>query len=133
MYTEIARTCVLGKASQEMKDEFAFAVEAQQFTVDLLKPGASCADIWNAYNKFMINNGRPPERRLYCHGQGYDMVERPLVRSDEPMPIAPGMNIACHPAYTSENAWNWVCDNFIVGKEGVTGRLHRTAQAIFEI
>ena len=29
---ELGRTCVLGKATQSMKDEFAFALEAQQFT-----------------------------------------------------------------------------------------------------
>jgi Xaa-Pro aminopeptidase len=133
MYTEIARTCVLGKASGEMKDEFAFAVEAQQFTADMLKPGASCADIWNAYNDFMIAHGRPPEQRLYCHGQGYDMVERPLVRFDEPMTIQPAMNMACHPAWASKTAWNWVCDNFIVGKHGVEGRIHKTPQVIFEL
>ena len=31
-YTELGRTCVLGRASQEMKDEFAFVLEAQKFT-----------------------------------------------------------------------------------------------------
>jgi len=133
MYTEIARTVVLGKASQEMRDEFAFAVEAQKFTVDMLKPGASCAEIWNRYNDFMVRNGKAPERRLHCHGQGYDMVERPLVRLDEPMAIQAGMNIACHPAYASKTSWNWVCDNFIVGEEGVRGRLHQMPQQIFEL
>jgi Xaa-Pro aminopeptidase len=98
MYTEIARTCVLGKASDELKDELAFAVEAQKFTVDLMKPGASCAEIFATYNDYMVKNGRPAESRLHSHGQGYDMVERPLIRNDEPMKIAAGMNMACHPA-----------------------------------
>src|SRR5262249_29542529 len=40
-YTELGRTCVLGKASQEMKDEFAFVLEARKFTLSLMKPGAS--------------------------------------------------------------------------------------------
>src|SRR2546423_1233459 len=73
-YTELGRTCVLGRASQEMKDEFAFVLEAQKFTLERLKPGASCRDIWESYNSFMKKNGRPEEKRLYCHGQGYDMV-----------------------------------------------------------
>ena len=133
MFTEIGRTCVLGKASEEMKEEFAFALEAQQFTVDLLKPGASCAEIWERYNDFMRANGRPPEERLYCHGQGYDMVERPLVRFDEPMPLAANMNIACHPAWASESAFNWVCDNYIIDGQGVTTRIHQMPQVIFEV
>ncbi len=87
MYTELGRTCVVGKASAELKDEFAFALEARKFNLDLLKPGTPCKDIFAAYNDFMRKNGRPEEKRLHCHGQGYDLVERPLIRSDEPMTI----------------------------------------------
>src|SRR6266850_7153678 len=43
-YTELGRTCVLGRASQEMKDEFAFVLEAQKFTLDRMKPGAKCCE-----------------------------------------------------------------------------------------
>ena len=39
-YGEIGRTWVLGKASQEMHDEFAFVLQAQQFTLELLQPDA---------------------------------------------------------------------------------------------
>jgi Xaa-Pro aminopeptidase len=133
MFTEIGRTCVLGKASEEMKEQFAFALEAQQFTVNLFKPGASSAEIWERYNDFMRANGRPAENRLYCHGQGYDMVERPLVRFDEPMPLAANLNIACHPMWASENAFNWVCDNFVIDEKGAVTRIHETPQVIFEI
>ena len=55
--------------------------------------------IWDEYNAFMRQNGRPEEARLYCHGQGYDLVERPLVRNDEPMTIQKDMNIVVHPTY----------------------------------
>ena len=44
MYTELGRTCVVGKVPQEMKDEFAFTLEARRFTLDLLKPGTPCED-----------------------------------------------------------------------------------------
>ena len=87
MYTELGRTCVLGKASAALKEEFEFTLEARKFTLDLLKPGTPCKQIWDEYNAFMKKNKRPPESRLYCHGQGYDLVERPLIRHDEPLPI----------------------------------------------
>jgi Xaa-Pro aminopeptidase len=131
-FCEIGRTCVLGKATQSMKDEFAFAFEAQQFTASMLKPGASCADIWNAYNEFMARNGRPKENRLYCHGQGYHLVERPLVRFDETMPIAARMNIAVHPMYHSKDTYTWICDNFLIGENGAE-RLHTFPQEIVEL
>jgi len=132
-YTELGRTCVLGKASQEMKDEFAFALEAQQFVLDLLRPGASCKDIFEAYNAFMRRNGRPEEKRLHCHGQGYDMVERPLIRFDETMPIQQNMNIVVHPTYVTARTFSWVCDNFLIGEKGVAEKLHKFPQKIFEL
>ena len=132
-FTELGRTCVLGRASQEMKDEFAFVLEAQKFTLDLLKPGASCKDIWDAYNQYMRDNKRPEEKRLHCHGQGYDMVERPLIRHDEPMTIETDMNIVVHPTYVTERTYSWCCDNFLIGAGGVVEKLHKFPQKIVEI
>ena len=132
-YTELGRTCVLGKASQEMKDEFTFVLEAQKFVLDLLRPGASCKDIFEAYNFFMRKNGRPEEKRLHCHGQGYDMVERPLIRFDETMPIQQNMNIVVHPTYVTAHTFSWVCDNFLIGENGVAEKLHKFPQKIFEL
>jgi Xaa-Pro aminopeptidase len=132
-YTELGRTCVLGKATQEMKDEHAFVMEARQVTLNLLKPGTSCKDIWETHNAFMRRNKRPEAKRLYCHGQGYDMVERPLVRFDEPLPIGSNMNIVVHPTYSTERAFTWICDNFLVGEQGVKERLHAFPEEIVEL
>ena len=132
-YTELGRTCVIGKASQEMKDEFAFVLEAQQFTLDRTKPGAKCSEIFAEYNAFMKKNGRPEEKRLHSHGQGYDMVERPLIRHDETMRIEKNMNMVCHPTYVTERTYSWCCDNFLIGETGVAERLHRFPQKIFEL
>jgi len=131
-YTELGRTCVLGRASQEMNDEFAFVLEARNFTLKLLKPGASCKDIWDAYNAFMREHKRPEEKRLYCHGQGYDMVERPLVRFDEPMRLKANMVVSCHPTYALAGSFNWACDDYLITDHGVE-RLHAFPEKITEI
>jgi Xaa-Pro aminopeptidase len=132
-YTELGRTCVLGKASQEMKDEFAFVLEAQKFTLSLMRPGAKCSEIFAEYNAFMKRNKRPEERRLHSHGQGYDMVERPLVRHDETMTIASNMNMVCHPTYVTERTFSWCCDNWLIGDSGPAEKLHRFPQEIVEL
>jgi Xaa-Pro aminopeptidase len=133
MYTELGRTCVVGKASAEIKDEFAFALEAREFNLGLLKPGAPCKDIFAAYNDFMRKNSRPEEKRLHCHGQGYDLVERPLIRNDEPMAIQKDMNIVVHPTYIRGHVLSWVCDNYLIGPDGPGERLHRFPEAITEL
>ena len=132
-YTELGRSCVLGRATQEMKDEFAFVLEARKFTLDRLKPGASCKEIWEAYNDFMRRNKRPEEKRVHCHGMGYDMVERPLVRFDETMKVGKDMVFACHPTYVTERTYSWACDNFLVGSAGLPERLHKFPEILTEL
>jgi Xaa-Pro aminopeptidase len=131
-YTEISRTFVLGKASQELKDAHAECVEAQKHTVKRLKPGALCRDIFEAHNAYMRRRSLPEERRLYGHSQGYDVAERPLLRDDETLALAANMSMAVHPTIASERLFITVTDNFLVGTSGAE-RLHRTAQEIVEI
>ena len=57
--------------------------EAQDHTLSLMKPGADPAEIARAHDAWMTARGLPPEKRLYAHGQGYDLVERPLIRADD--------------------------------------------------
>jgi Xaa-Pro aminopeptidase len=133
MYTELGRSCVVGKVPQQMKDELEFCKQSRNFTLDLLKPGTPCKEIWDAFNDFMRKNGRPGEARLYCHGQGYDLVERPLIRQDEPWPIEKDMNIVVHPTYIHAGYLNWLCDNYIIGGNGPGDRLHQFPEEIVEV
>jgi Xaa-Pro aminopeptidase len=81
----------------------------------------------------MKARGLPPETRLYAHGQGYDMVERPLIRRDDDMKIAEGMNLAVHPGYETPEFFAVICDNYIIGPDGPGACLHRTEKKLFEI
>jgi Xaa-Pro aminopeptidase len=132
-YTEIARTIVLGKASNELIDGFESMKEAQAHTLRLLKPGASCADIARSHDEYMRARGLPVELRLYCHGQGYDLVERPLVRADETMAIEEHMNLAVHPGYEAPSIFAVICDNYFIEAGGPGACLHQTPKQIFEI
>jgi Xaa-Pro aminopeptidase len=133
MFTELGRSCVLGKVPQQMKDELEMVKASRKLTLDMLKPGTPCKDIWEAFNEFMRKNGRPEEARLYCHGQGYDLVERPLIRSDEPWVIQKDMNIVVHPTYAHGGYLNWLCDNYIIGGNGPGDRIHYFPEEIVEI
>src|SRR3954447_11778263 len=132
-FAEIARTIVLGKASNELIDAFEAMREAQDYTLAMMKPGASCRDIANTHDKYMKARGLPPERRLYAHSQGYDMVERPMLRADETMPIEANMNFAVHPGFENAKMWTTVCDNYIVEADGVGECLHKTDKKVFEV
>lgn len=133
MYTELGRTLVLGRASTHMKEELEMVQAARRFTLDRLVPGASGPDVWEAYNAFLRGKGRPEEKRLHCHGQGYDMVERPLVRYDETMELGDRMVLACHPTWTTKTTFSWLCDDYLVRAGVAPERLHATEEVIFEL
>jgi Xaa-Pro aminopeptidase len=134
MYTELGRTCVVGmKVPEVMKDELEFCKASRKLTLDMLKPGTPCKTIWEEFNAFMRKNGRPEEARLYCHGQGYDLVERPLIRSDEPWTIQKDMNIVVHPTYAHRGYISWLCDNYIIGGNGPIDRIHQFPEEVVEV
>lgn len=133
LYTEIARFFSLGPPSQELTDALGDAVEAQQHTLKMLQPGAKPADIFEANNSFLRSKGYPPELRLHAHGQGYDLLERPLFIRDETMSVKTGMNLTVHPMVVSDTVWAVVCDNYLIGSEGPGDCLHRTPKEIIPI
>ena len=132
-YAELGRTCVLGKASDELLEASEIARQAQQVTLDLLKPGADPKDLVAANNEFLRSKGLPIEKRLYAHGQGYDLVERPGIREDETMKIRANMNITVHPIIGTRSVFAWACDNYLVTEHGVSDCLHKTPKKIFEV
>jgi len=133
LYTEIGRIFSVGKPSQELEDAFQVSVEAQELTVSLLKPEADPKEIWNANNAFLEKNGYFPERRLYAHGQGYDLVERPLIRYDEPMKIKAGMNLTVHPAAVTKSVWGSLTDNYLVTEGGAGPCIHKMPKEIIVV
>src|SRR6266851_927102 len=99
----------------------------------LLKPGASCAEIAESHDEYMRGRALPPELRLYCHGQGYDLVERPLVRCDETITIEEHMNLAVHPGYETPSIFAVICDNYLIESDGPGACLHKTPKQVFEV
>ena len=132
-YTELSRTIVLGKTSQELIDGFEIVKQAQAYTLGKFKPGASCREIALAHDEFMKQRGVPPESRVYSHSQGYDLIERPLIRSDEAMNLEKGMNMSVHPSYATSSMYAHICDNYLVEENGASECLHQTPKQIFEL
>jgi Xaa-Pro aminopeptidase len=133
LYLEIARTMVLGKADDHLLETFEQMKEAQDHTLFLMKPGAKPAEIAAAHDAWMIARGLPPETRLYAHGQGCEMVERPLIRRDETIPLAEGMCLAVHPGFDDGRVFAVICDNYMIETSGVSACLHQTEKKIFEL
>jgi Xaa-Pro aminopeptidase len=131
-YTHLFRFAVMGKAPQEVIDAHAMVLAAEQNVLDRMKPGASCAEVFAAHNDFMRSHKLPEEKRILCHGQGYEMVERPLIRQDETMLVRENMNIGLHAAMVVNKNFMSNTNNFLIGPNGPE-RLHKTPQKLYEI
>lgn len=132
-YTEIMRIFVVGREpSPELKDAFAIALEAQEMTAKRLRPGADPVDLWQMTGAFLKKNGYFPPVRLYAHGQGLPLVERPSIRPDEPWKLKAGMNVTVHPAGVRKDVWAIVCDNYIIGRDGAE-RIHKCPRELMVV
>jgi Xaa-Pro aminopeptidase len=131
-YTELGRTFCLGDPPKGLLQVWEAAKEAQVRTIKRLVAGAKPADLLKAHNEFMVSKGYMAEGRLFGHGQGYDLVERPALRADEPMPLAANMNITIHPIAVTDKAYGFCCDNYIVGEREATP-IHKTPREVIVI
>jgi Xaa-Pro aminopeptidase len=133
-YAEIMKSFVIGKKpTQELQDVHGVSVEAQEMTVSRLKAGGDPKELWDLTNGFLQKKGYPPNTRLYSHGQGLSLVERPLIRYNETWKLKAGMNITVHPRVAGKTTFDSVCENWIVGEDGPSPCLHKTPREIIVI
>ena len=131
-YAEIGRTICMGDVPKPLQTAWNHSVEAQDITAELLKPGAKPEELFAKHNKLLASWGYPMEGRLYAHGQGYDLVERPGICAGEKMTIKKNMNITVHPFCVKPNAYAFCCDNFFTTESGGV-RIHKTPREVFVI
>lgn len=132
-YAEIVRTfCIGHKPSKELQEAWAISRDMQHFTADLMRPGADCEEMLNKVNDQLASYGLPPETRLFAHGQGYDLVERPAFFKGETMKVKENMFFAIHPQIVKEKAMGNCCDQFLITENGAE-RVEVTPQEIFII
>ncbi len=132
-YTHLHRIACIGSVSDELQKQFEDEKQLQALNLNMLKPGVDPMSLWDANNDFLRSRGYQEETRLYAHGQGYDLVERPSFQIGESMKIQENMNIAVHPVVASKKATAILCDNYIVTKTGVSECLHKTPKEIFVV
>ncbi len=131
-YCELGRIVSFGPAPSILTEGVAQSKALQAEVLAAMRPGAPARKLAALNDENLRKLGLPPERRLFAHGQGYDLVERPLIREDETMNLAAGMNFACHPAVFRPDLFCFVCDNHIITPTG-TEPIHVTAQKVFEV
>jgi Xaa-Pro aminopeptidase len=129
-YTHLHRIACIGKIPDDLAKAFEIEKELQALNLKMIKPGVNPLDLLKANNEFLRSKGLPEEHRLYAHGQGYDLVERPSFQVGETMTLKATMNIAVHPVVATPKATAILCDNYIVTETGVSACLHKFPKTI---
>ncbi len=132
-YTHLYRMACLDGIPEELEREYEVARELQNLSLSMVKPGADPLECLRANNEYLGSRGYPTETRIYAHGQGYDMVERPSFQPGETMKIAEGMNVSVHPGVAGKKAFAMITDNYIVTRTGVSACIHQTPKKVFLI
>ncbi len=103
-YTDMAKTFIVGDASDEIKKFVKTTEECLQIGIEQARPGNSLNDIGKSIQRHAESNGYSVVRDMVGHGVGHDVHESPQVPhfevKDGSMPNAklrPGMVIAIEP------------------------------------
>ena len=118
IYGELARHFVLGEPDPEFVKLFEEAREVQHLVADACKPGVTGKELNEVYNKYVTERGIVPNGRFVGHGQGYDMMEAPVISPFEDMEMREDMLLAIHPELVRNGHFAICCDNFRVTKDG---------------
>ena len=79
VFAELQRTVCTGEPSEQLMFAWEKAVEVQKICATMLVPGGDPTEVFGALNQFLESNGFAQEERLFAHGQGYDLIERPAL------------------------------------------------------
>jgi Xaa-Pro dipeptidase len=99
--SDITRTFVVGKATDEMKRVFDIVHQAQTAALKAAKPGAPCGAVDDAARKVITDAGFGPAYKYFTHrlghGIGMDGHEWPYLVRGNKVPLKPGMTFSDEP------------------------------------
>lgn len=102
----------------ELKEAHRISKEALALVVSNCRPGSPAGAGMEANNFFFRSKGMPEELRILGHGQGTDMVETPMIDTEEKRTIEAGMCLALHPTAIVGSASVSISDDFLIMSSG---------------
>lgn len=117
---ENERTVLVGNYRAEEAELFDIATQGQQLALDLIKPGASCAEVDSRVQEFFIAEGVAEHmRHRVGHGFGMDGHERPYTSEGSSEIYQPGMIVSVEPGLYVEGVGGFRhCDTLLITGNG---------------
>ena len=127
-YCELGRSAVLGRRDAEMREQQRVLLEAQQFCVDQLRPGADCRTSSTTTTRTCARTGCPRSGACTSTGRATTWWSGRWCASTRPMPVAENMYFSLHPAFSTEHGYSWTSDDYLLTADGTVERLHAMPQ-----
>jgi Xaa-Pro dipeptidase len=119
--SELERTMVLGRPSDEQRRMFEHMKAAQETAFDALRPGATCADVDRAVRRYYEANDLMPYWKHHTgHGIGLRYHEAPFLDAGDPTVLQPGMVLSVEPGlYAPQLGGFRHSDTVVITEEGL--------------
>jgi Xaa-Pro aminopeptidase len=115
---DLRRLLCIGRVPEELQEAHEIVKEARAIMAKNCKPGVMPSVALDASDEFLKGRGCPPESRVGGHGQGLDLVERPVIRREEPAKFEVGMAVVFHPTARTKNAMASLSDTYVITNSG---------------
>ena len=134
-FSDVSRTVVFGKASQEVKDAWEIAQISQIAGIQALKAGNPCEMVDLSIRMVLEKAGYSPSYTYLPHrvghGIGLDIHEEPFLVEGNKTPLKEDMVVAFDGAFYIHNKFGIrLEDNFIVTADGCEVLGHKLAHSI---
>ena len=119
--SELERTMIIGKPTDEQKLFFDHMLRAQQTALDAMQPGTKCSDVDRAVRKFFADNELTPFWKHHSgHAIGLRYHEGPFLDIGDDTMLKPGMVFTVEPGlYTPELGGFRHSDTVAITSDGI--------------
>ena len=101
-HSELERTMLIGKPSDDQKKFFDWMMTAQTMAIDALKPGVKCSEVDRQVRKFFEDNQLKPHWKHHSgHAIGLRYHEGPFLDIGDDTVLQPGMVFTVEPGLYS--------------------------------
>jgi Xaa-Pro aminopeptidase len=115
---DMRRFLSIGPVPAAYREAWEIAKEARAIMAANCMPGMLPGAAAKACDKFLVSKGCPAENRVAGHGQGLDLVERPVFLKGEVCKLEVGMIVCLHPTAKTKHAAVCLSDTYVVTESG---------------
>jgi Xaa-Pro aminopeptidase len=91
IYTDMARTVVVGQASSEQRATYRRVRDVQREVIDGLRPGLTAGEVYDHFTQSARSHGLGFTYRYVGHSTGYQVVEDPVLTTGNTERLQAGM------------------------------------------